>query len=76
MISIHWKCRCLPAERTFEMRERDADEDVREWIDSMRRCLTAEHRQVSPLCQSVMMEYVKIPFHEGSSVGAAPPTKH
>ena len=59
MIAIPWKCRCMASERTFDMRERDAGEDVRAWMDSLARCISTEHRRVSPLCQAVSMEYLK-----------------
>jgi hypothetical protein len=71
-IEIRYKCACLKEEVGFQMRERMADEDLRDYIDRLQQAITVDHNNRSPLCVRDKMEYAKLPISSdriGGGVG-------
>lgn len=73
-LTIRYKCRCLPAEATFEARARAPDEDIADWMRGViQPGLYRDHLRRSPDCAAVKTEYVKIPAPENAPfLGASP----
>lgn len=74
VIRIRYKCRCLPAEASFEIPAREADEDIADWMrERVGPALHRDHLRRSPDCRATATEYVKIPAPENAPfLGAAP----
>lgn len=70
MLTVVYKCHCMPSERSVQVRERLENEDVVTWVRNiMGIAIQNDHTQNSPLCQRKTMEYVKIPIEEGQNIG-------
>jgi hypothetical protein len=64
-LEAQWKCRCTAGERTLWLRWREQGENVAEFMEYVQKEVTKEHRRVSPLCVSPVLEYLKLPVDEG-----------
>lgn len=60
-IEIIYKCRCMDAEATLQMRERRIHEDLADYMQDIQKTLGKDHSQRSPVCVAGYVEYVKIP---------------
>lgn len=69
MIEVEWKCQCQTAAQKLSIRSRKPDEDIGDFMKFLQKMLGHAHSQISPICQSSVMEYVKIPVTEGKGVG-------
>jgi hypothetical protein len=60
MIDVLLKCKCTDGEMTLTVREREDDEDIRDYMEYIQRTIGAWHsvRQ----CDEVALEYLKIPI--------------
>lgn len=61
MIEVRYKCACMEREGVTVVKERRPDEDVMDFMRRVQEAITSDHRMRSMLCQSVTMEYAKLP---------------
>lgn len=69
MIEQRYKCVCMKTEASFIMRERRPDEDIRAYMEVVRRALGDDHIKRSPLCRAGAVEYLKMPLSENKPIG-------
>lgn len=69
-IEIRYKCRCLPEEVSFQMRERVQHEEILEFMNHVQQAIAVDHNNRSPLCMAREMEYAKVPV-EGDTIGGS-----
>lgn len=74
MIEIIYKCRCMKAEETVQVREREEGEEIVDWVrDIVGAAIDEAHRARSPFCMATHMEYAKIPAPENAPfIGGKP----
>lgn len=74
MYEVIYKCRCMATERTLNVRNREPDEDITDYMeDVVRREITDDHRMQSPICMAPALEYAKLPMPENApGVGMKP----
>jgi hypothetical protein len=73
MIDITYKCRCMSAEATFQVRNRVEGEDIATWMYDVQRKMGEDHTKRSPLCLATKVEYAKIPAPENAPfIGGQP----
>lgn len=74
MITCKYKCKCLDADVSVEVPERNPRQDVVEWVEqTMGVVIAKDHASRSPWCKSDTMEYVKIPAPDNAPyIGGAP----
>lgn len=74
MIEVRYKCSCLQDERKVMVKERTSGQNVVEWVEEVALvAISCNHAELSPLCVSTRMEYIKIPADEQLPIGVAPP---
>lgn len=72
-VGIIFKCKCMAAEATVQVRNRNEHEDVADWMELVQSTISNAHRKTSPLCMSATMEYAKIPMPENAPfIGGKP----
>jgi hypothetical protein len=69
-IDIRYKCRCLDVEVSFQMRERQPDEEIVVYMEHVQRAIGVDHTNRSPQCTAAAMEYAKVPV-VGDTIGGA-----
>lgn len=69
MIEVEWKCQCQTAPQKLSVRARQDGEDIADFMKFLQKMLGHAHREISPLCQSGIMEYVKLPVVDGKGIG-------
>lgn len=69
MIAIGYKCACMKQEATFYVQTRGETEDIEVFMKRVQYGVTDAHQELSPLCISPRMEYVRIPVSETQGVG-------
>lgn len=70
MIELAYKCSCMQDEQQFFVRERNDDEDIVDYMETVvRPALGIHHTKVSPLCQSPTVEYLKLPISDDKPLG-------
>jgi hypothetical protein len=76
VITIFYKCACMPAERSVDVPPRREDEDIIDWMETcVRLSIGLDHRKRSPLCRAAALEYAKIPAPENAPfIGGVPKT--
>lgn len=67
-IEIRYKCRCLPREVSFHMRERLSHEPIEDFMKHVQLAISVDHNNRSPLCLARALEYAKLPA-EGDGIG-------
>lgn len=67
-LDIIYKCRCMPKERTIQVRERLDDEDIIDFMHHVQNAIGVDHNNLSPRCNATSMEYAKVPV-DGDKVG-------
>lgn len=76
MIEIRFKCGCMSAESSFEVRDRRDDEDVVDWMkQAVEPAMGEFHSRTSPLCRRHKCEYIMIPDESERGIGF-PATRH
>lgn len=70
-MQILYKCRCMKAEASIDVPDRQPDGDLLEWMELVTHAIGVDHRGRSALCMATQMEYAKIPY-EGGQVGTKP----
>lgn len=69
MIEVEWKCYCVTVPQKMNIRARGEEESIEDFMEFLKNMLGYAHTQLSPICQSTIMEYVKIPVKDGKGVG-------
>lgn len=73
MITISYKCSCMLAEVSIEVRNRREGEDVIDWMHDVQFAMTVDHIGRSPHCRAETVEYAKIPMPENAPhIGGVP----
>jgi hypothetical protein len=76
-MNVLYKCSCLNDEASFEVREREADEDVMDWMQGpVNQALIADHKLRSPHCKAIMSATLKIPLQPNAPHFAGKPVLH
>ncbi len=60
-VELRYKCQCMAAEGSVQVRERTGTEDIRDFMERVRVALTDDHKIRSPFCRTATMEYAKVP---------------
>jgi hypothetical protein len=69
-IDVPYKCRCMTAEVAIPVVERNAAENIVDFVTRVQYAVSDDHKKRLPLCAYDTMEYVKIPA-DGDVVGRA-----
>jgi hypothetical protein len=70
-VELRYKCRCMAAEVSVQMRERGKVEPIERYMHAIQSELSVDHARRSPLCVAGKMEYVKLPVEPGEAIGTA-----
>lgn len=65
-MKILFKCTCMEAEKEIDVPDR-AGGDLGAWMDTVSACMGYVHTTMNPLCAAGKVEYVKVPFPEGTT---------
>lgn len=72
-LNVPFKCRCMDAEGSVDVRYRQEGEDVADWMAVLQLAIGEDHRRRSPWCRSTTMEYAKIPAPDNAPfIGGRP----
>lgn len=66
MITIFYKCHCMPGEKSVEVPARPPGSDILIWMGVVQNTLSMVHAAHSPKCTAKALEYAKIPVEEGA----------
>lgn len=66
MILIQFKCTCMANEAAVHIKPRLLGEGTEQFIERVREAVGDSHHQLSPFCENVSAEYVKIPIGQDS----------
>lgn len=74
MIELRYKCRCMDAEASIQVPERQEAEDIIQWMNLVvQAAIYLDHRRRSPSCKTTEMEYAKLPMPENAPfIGGKP----
>lgn len=69
MITLQLRCKCTDGEVEFQVREREDEEDIRDWMEHVVEKISEWHAARG--CPETNLEYMKIPLadHGGAKVG-------
>lgn len=59
MMKVLFKCKCITEDASVEVRFREQDEDIADWMHEVQTALGEAHRLMSPRCYETRMEYAK-----------------
>jgi hypothetical protein len=63
-VEVIYKCRCMSAEATIQVRHREPGEEITDWMAEVQQEMGRDHSRRSPLCIATTVEYAKIPMPE------------
>lgn len=69
-VEIRYKCVCMSRERSFQVTERGASEEVLDFMNRVQRALAKDHRKFSPMCTSATVAETRVPAPGGRIGGA------
>lgn len=69
---IPYKCSCMSEEAFVEVKAREPEEDVTEWMKTVIVAISGAHKAHNPTCRAVQMEYAKIPLDGTDYIGQEP----
>lgn len=67
MIEVKLKCKCTDGEVAMWIRSRNAEEDIRDYMQEVTRQVGLWHAQRD--CPETKLEYLKLPIVEGKGIG-------
>ena len=68
IITVPYKCVCMKDEGSFQMQQRDESEDIFAFMERATKALTFAHRKLSPMCNALSVEYIKMPMDDDNGM--------